>query len=297
MNQDKIDIERSVVHQHKILRALRDRLQQREIQEAQQGINVDPVVMNEIRDLTERIQRHEEELARLQTEAAVDKEPMAEVEYRMLVAEAWDTPEVRPSVAAAARLEYHRLRLGVLHARAQQIEREIRNALVRQYFPRISMCFYDPCSHEMIIHWTPISGLLREDFNIALQSKGVNDLNVAVTIRYPFRGHNYDQESIDIIVKCIRLDIQLTLKLFGEKFSRQPLKIINLYFEPSLPDDLTADLVPPEEIINTPNLLSELFRSFRQSLWSSPCSMYGEEVYSSIRKFVDELHDVVVKIE
>jgi hypothetical protein len=129
MDIDKEEIERSIAHQRKMLRTLRSRLEQRELQEAQQGINTEPHIITEIHDLTERIQRHEAEISRLLTEGAVDKESLGEVEYRAISARAWDTPEGRPTVAGAAQLEYDRLRLGVTVERAQKITEEIRAEL------------------------------------------------------------------------------------------------------------------------------------------------------------------------
>jgi hypothetical protein len=109
MDIDKEEIAEELDHHRKMLKELRRRLRERELQEVKHGINVPPEITSDIHDLTERILRHEGELTRLQTQKAVNNEPLAEAHYRSLAAKAWDTSRGHPTVANSAQLEYDRL--------------------------------------------------------------------------------------------------------------------------------------------------------------------------------------------
>jgi hypothetical protein len=137
MTLTKQEIDEALAHQQKMLRVLRQRLQQRELQEAQLGINVPPEVMTEIQALNERVRIHESEIERLQTLAAEGQLSVAEAEYRAILADVWGTPQGRPTVAGATRLELARLRLGVPIERAQALEHELRVALANETFSEI----------------------------------------------------------------------------------------------------------------------------------------------------------------
>jgi hypothetical protein len=173
---DKQEISDAIAHQQKMLRALRQRLQQRELQEAQQGINAPPEVISDIHELTERIQRHEGELARLQTEAAVDKEPPVEVEYQALLAEVWGTPQGRPTFAGATRLNLARLRLGILPERAQELEHEVRVALAEEAVANLD-ARYLPGLRVMIEPY--LSALAIEQFSGTVEAILVGHLAIA----------------------------------------------------------------------------------------------------------------------
>lgn len=137
MAPTKQEIDEALAHQQKMVRVLRQRLQQRELQEAQFGINAPPEVMTEIQALSDRVHAHEAEIARLQTLAAEGQLSVAEAEYRTLLADTWGTPEGRPSVAGATRQELARLRLGLMAERAQELEHEVRVALANETFSQI----------------------------------------------------------------------------------------------------------------------------------------------------------------
>lgn len=128
MEMTKQEIVDTLERQRGILRALRQRLHQRKLQEAQQGINTPPEVMTEIHDLTERVQNEEAETARLETVAAEAGLSLAEAEYRWLLAQAWDTEVGWPTVTNTTKLEYDRLRLKITFERAKEFELEIRIA-------------------------------------------------------------------------------------------------------------------------------------------------------------------------
>ncbi len=67
MKITKQELSEQLEHQCELLRILRRRLQQRQLQEAQQGFSTPPEIVTEIYDLSERIQQHEDEIERLQT--------------------------------------------------------------------------------------------------------------------------------------------------------------------------------------------------------------------------------------
>lgn len=129
---DKEELAEEIAHHQKMLRVLRRRLREREFQEVQYGIAVPPEITSDIHELTERIQRHEVQLTQLQTFSVEDQFPLAEVEYRALLAEAWDTPRGRPTVAVASRLELARLRLGISPELAAEIEGLVRGDLAEE---------------------------------------------------------------------------------------------------------------------------------------------------------------------
>jgi hypothetical protein len=290
---DQKELLEAIEHEQKMLHVKQRRLRELELQAAQLGIDVRPAIKTEIYDLAEEIERHQERLAQLRTEAVVDKEPLHEVEYRMLVAEAWDTPEGRPRVAAAAKVEYHRLRLGVPLARAQEIIYEIKIALVQQLFRRIHMRFYSTRTFNLTIPWDTKPHLFPEHFDVELSSNGVNDLKIIVNIDYP-QLYREDEKSMDALVKCIYLDYDTTLKMYIDHFSKQPLKINGAYFEPAIPDNLEVDKNLLTEFSNKSYLLDELFRTFGQNLYASQFTTgFGEE-YKQIGKFVNDLYNAVV---
>src|SRR5262245_13955560 len=119
---DKQDLDEQLEHLPKVILALRRRLRVRELQEAEYGVNVPPEVANEIQSLNERIAKHEAELSRLKSIAVEDEVPLAEVEYRALLAQTWDTPSGRPTIAGGTKLDFDRLRLGVTPERAKELE-------------------------------------------------------------------------------------------------------------------------------------------------------------------------------
>src|SRR5689334_6088385 len=115
-----------------ILVALREHLQELELQQARQGFHTPPGVATEIRHYTERIRAKESEVARLRTEGAVDRFPLSEARYRASLAAAWGDRPGRPSVLLTTSLEHERLQLGVLPERAQELEDQVRAELAEE---------------------------------------------------------------------------------------------------------------------------------------------------------------------
>src|ERR1700722_12373692 len=105
MKRDKKEIENELEHKAQIIRALRSRLRPLEIQAAHKGISSPPEIMTEIAILTDQIRIQEDEIAKLESLAAEGQLSLAEAEFRVTLAEVWDTPTGRPTAVGAARLE------------------------------------------------------------------------------------------------------------------------------------------------------------------------------------------------
>lgn len=140
--QPKADTLDELAHQEAMVVALRKRLRVLELQMAQQGIATPPHILTEVASLTEQVQRHKTLVNQLEMLAAEGDVPIAEVEYRMLLAENWSTSQGYPSVVGATRLEFARLRLGILPERAIELEYDIRGEIAREVIKSIHDSFY-----------------------------------------------------------------------------------------------------------------------------------------------------------
>lgn len=139
MKPENNDLAEELAHQQKMLRILRERRRVLELQAAQRGIDARPEVLTEIVSLNDEIDRHDQELARLATQAAVERFSLDEAEYRVMMAEAWSTPLGRPSLVGAARLELARLRMGIPPERAHELEREVRAGLAQEVLAELDI--------------------------------------------------------------------------------------------------------------------------------------------------------------
>jgi hypothetical protein len=137
MNTNRQDVLEELAHKKELVQALTRRRRPLEVQAAHRGLNTPPEVLTEISILTDQIRAYEDEIMRLETQAAEDELPVSEVEYRVLLAETWDTPRGRPTVAGVVRLELARLRLGIVPERAKELERDIRMGLAQESFYEI----------------------------------------------------------------------------------------------------------------------------------------------------------------
>lgn len=142
MKREKTEILDELEHEKEMVVALRKHLRVLELQMAQFGIATPPHVLTEIDRLSEQIQRHETQAAQLETVAVEGELPLAEVEYRVLLAENWNTVQGRPTVVGATCLELARLRLGISPERAQQLEHDIRAALAREVISGLNDGFF-----------------------------------------------------------------------------------------------------------------------------------------------------------
>ena len=174
-----------IEHRQKINRALRERLKQREIQEAHQGFNSPPEVVTDIKELNERIHLNEEEIKKLQIAAAEDVLSFAEVEYQVLLAYELQASQTQLSIAGRLSLELARLRLGILPEQAVALENTIRADMSKETFHKISP----------------------EEFT---HSK----IQAAVLKQSEYSLHNLKGPSLDLLKRAIQLDPMTTATLF-----------------------------------------------------------------------------------
>lgn len=126
-----LDDQEALQHEKTMLKIRTRNLRELEKQEATYGFDARPYLRAEIEDVTEKIARHKSEIDRLETLNVEGETPLKEVEYRVILAEAWDTPTGRPTVVGNERKEFARLRLHITEARSETIERDIRARLLR----------------------------------------------------------------------------------------------------------------------------------------------------------------------
>jgi hypothetical protein len=145
MSTNRQDVLEELAHKKELVQAFTRRRRPLEIQAAHRGLNTPPEVLTEISILTDQIRAYEDEITRLETHAAEDELPLSEVEFRVLLAETWDTPRGRPTVAGVVRLELARLQLGIVPERAKELERDIRIGLAQESFTEI-----DPADFRLL---------------------------------------------------------------------------------------------------------------------------------------------------
>jgi hypothetical protein len=134
---DKKEIDEELSHQRDILKRLRDNYRTLEKQEVSFGLSVPPHIVSEMSRLTERIQQITERIEELEIQAVEEDYSLAEAEYRVIAARTWKDGSL--DALGGAELQLSRLKLKIPIERAEQIEQEIRNNLVRQIFKAISL--------------------------------------------------------------------------------------------------------------------------------------------------------------
>lgn len=208
-----------------IIRILRRRRAELQRQAAVSGRSVDPAVRIEIEDITAQLREHEAEVARLETLAAEGDQPLAEVEYRVQVAEAWDTPEGHPTVAGAARLELTRLRLGVSPERAAAIEHEVRVALVQQALTGLDIGVLLGTSETtpptspvgaMNVYFSPTEGGTVTIERFYMEQKVVQADAQTVALRVVGRAVRLDAATaVQLLIVCLPSEPKLAVATFG----------------------------------------------------------------------------------
>jgi len=222
MSIDEDEIAEEIAHHTEMLRVLRRRLRERELQEAKFGINVPPEITSDVQDLIERVQRHDAELVRLRTVAAQDNETLAEAEYRVLLCDAWDTPQGWPTTGNAARLALARLRLGVSTERASELEREVRVMLTEETWSAMSL-----------------EGLIMLFYNDAINPADLQD-NLRIGRFYGWKEGEQEHEketdnrlgeavinTLQQIIRAIRLDYEAFSRLLAPNIHTKNSRSIN----------------------------------------------------------------------
>lgn len=132
----KAEIAEQLTHQREMLTRRQRNLRKLELQEADYGINVPLDLANQIDRLTSQIEAHKAEIDRLETLAVEGALPLAEVEYQVALAEAWSSPNGRPTVVSQMKLEFQRLRLHITPKRSKELEIEVRSKLAQEWYER-----------------------------------------------------------------------------------------------------------------------------------------------------------------
>ena len=225
MKITKQEVEEELNHRKQILSALVRRRRPLELQEAQKGLNTPPEVSTEISSLAEQIRKQEEEIARLQTLAAEGQLSIVEVEFRVMVAKTWNTPNGRPSLAGANELELARLKMGLLLEKAEQIGHEVRAGLAEEVFSNLDADllkrlpgYYKPPVVSVESDISVKSGIsvkrdrrdisMGRDISMAGDVVGRDKIEIHTNYEDPYDA------SLRIIGRAIRLDVSTALRLF-----------------------------------------------------------------------------------
>jgi hypothetical protein len=142
-------------------------------QEAKSGGNPDIPLRNNIIDhqriISELVSRKNE----LEIQVVEEDYSLAEAEYRVMAAEAWQPGHL--TTLATAQLEYTRLRLKIPFDRAKQIEHEVKVGLVEEAFRSLDVgCLFDHThdsdkTHDsVVVSFQTISRLLIMDTDITI---------------------------------------------------------------------------------------------------------------------------------
>src|SRR6266508_2818144 len=84
---DRDELAEELEHQRQLVKVLRRRRRLLEHTHVIKGIEADPHVLMQIEDISQQIKEREAEIARLQTLSVEYRESLAEIEYRVAVAE------------------------------------------------------------------------------------------------------------------------------------------------------------------------------------------------------------------
>lgn len=221
MRRTKQEIEGELDHKNKLVHTYRARLRPLELQAAQKGMYAPPEVLTEISALTEQIRAQEDEIATLESLAAEGQLSLSEAEYRVLLAEVWDTSIGRPSTSGAARLELTRLKLGLTPERAQELEKEVRIALVEEIFLTIDI--------SPLLGQYPVlpQNITQVQLSINAEGEGSTTVVDTIQINQNLTISSPLESALHLIGKAVRLDLPTALRLFLQ----------------SLPLDTTLDII------------------------------------------------------
>ena len=123
-------IKNEIDHKQKIINILIASRRKLELQMASFGEQyVPPFIMQQINDYANQIAQKEQEVAQLRTQLVETTLPVNEVEYRVLVAEAWSRSSGWLSVLDESRLELERLRLGITEDKSNEHHSAVRSRL------------------------------------------------------------------------------------------------------------------------------------------------------------------------
>jgi hypothetical protein len=178
MKMPKEEIEVELEHVHSMLHILNERRRVLEEHQAQKGIDTEPQILTELKDIKDQIDELQNRGSELETRAVEDAISYPEAEYRVKLAQAWDTPYGRPTAQGKAQLELDRLHLGVTPERAQQLEHEIRVELAQQALSMLDLR-YVALPHDNI----QADGLAKQTMDIIVRAIRLDATTVLSAIR------------------------------------------------------------------------------------------------------------------
>jgi hypothetical protein len=154
MSHDKAEIQQELEHLNKLLAIAHANRRALEEQQIQQGIIAPLSLINQTNEIKRSIQEYEERKNQLEIQAVEEDDSLAEAEYRVIAARAWEQGQL--SALGAAELQLSRLTLKIPKERADQIEQEIRTELTRSMFSAVSL--------EII--WQRLASANRDQFRL-----------------------------------------------------------------------------------------------------------------------------------
>lgn len=260
MDIDKQDLDEQIEHHQQMILRLRRRLRARELQEAEYGTNVPAEVTNEILALNERIAKHETELSRLRSVAAEGKVPLAEVEYRAALAQAWEPG--RPTVAGQAHLEWVRVRSGIKLDRAEALEKEMRVALAKETIINLPSQTFRTLTHTSRFRLVANHTI----YHLCFILPEIFDKEVGC---------------LPALLRAVRQDIDTTVSVLRHQLQ---MRNVNIYIEDGLKPEITD---------------RELFSSYlKRILLEAACLDVSDPDYVLIKRFVDTIARLLtIKIE
>jgi hypothetical protein len=134
---DKAEIQQELEHLNRLLAIAHDNRRALEEQQIQQGIIAPLSLINQMNEIKRSIQEYEERKNQLEIQAVEEDDSLAEAEYRVIAARAWEQGQL--SALGGAELQLSRLTLKIPKERADQIEQEIRTELTRSMFSAVSL--------------------------------------------------------------------------------------------------------------------------------------------------------------
>jgi hypothetical protein len=134
---DKAEIHQELEHLNRLLAIAHDNRRALEEQQIQQGMIAPLSLINQMNEIKRSIEEYEERKNQLEIQAVEEDDSLAEAEYRVIAARAWEQGQL--SALGSAELQLSRLTLKIPKERADQIEQEIRTELTRSMFSAVSI--------------------------------------------------------------------------------------------------------------------------------------------------------------
>jgi hypothetical protein len=130
--RDRQILAEDIKHNQDILQILRHQLRDREILVVKHGMLPPTSLISEVVSIKSDIDKREQELMKLESQLVENGISLEDVQYRLLIAESWDTPSGMPGFTGNLRMEAARLEHGIPLEAAAAIEKGIRLQLARE---------------------------------------------------------------------------------------------------------------------------------------------------------------------